>query len=180
MKAILKYQIVAIALMVGLGLTSFSAEAQHNNSKKESKKEYKYSQKENKKYNKKNHYYSERDYRRDTRFDNRRRFDDSRFVYHHPRYGNVYKRFYETPMRLKYAKGDVYYHGGHYYRYYPRVGYVQVAIPSGYVFVDLPGRYERVNAGGHLYFKVGDLTFERCDHGYRLAPHISLNLSARF
>lgn len=185
MKTTIKYQIAAVALMMGLGLSSFSAQAQRYDSGKANKKEYKYSKHSNKKYNKKKNYYSERDYRNERsnirHYENNHcRYDDSRYAYRHPQYGNVYKRFHEAPMRLKYAHGDLYYHGGNYYRYYPRVGYVRIAVPAGQVFVDLPGRYERVHYGGHLYFRVGDLTFEHCDHGYRLAPQFSLNLTAHF
>jgi hypothetical protein len=185
MKANIKYLVAASALVMGLGLTSFSAQAQRNEKRKEYQKEYKYSEKGHKKYNNKRNYYSQKNYRENDRWDSRRynkhkRYDDSRFAYHHPKYGNVYKRFNEHPVRLRYAHGDLYYHAGHYYRFYPRVGYVRVAVPAGYIFADLPGRYERVSYGGHLYFRVGDMMFERCAQGYRLAPQFSLNVSARF
>lgn len=185
MKTNIKYQVAALALVMGFVLMGFSAQAQRNESRKESKNEYKYSKKADKKYDNKSNYHSQKDYRyndhrNDGKYSNRKRYDDSRFAYHHPKYGNVYKRFYETPVRLRYAHGDLYYHYGHYYKFYPRVGYVRVTVPSSYVFVDLPGRYERVHYGGHIYFRVGDIMFERYGQGYRLAPQFNLNISASF
>ncbi|PTN07531.1 hypothetical protein [Mangrovibacterium marinum] len=179
MKTTINYKIAFAALFVGLGFSSFSAPAQANDHRKANKKEYKYSKKQDKRSYPQKNYYGEADFRRSDR-QVHRHFNDRRFAYHHPQYGDVYKRFHHRPVRLRAAHGDIYYHSGHYYRFYPRVGYVRVAVPAASVFVELPGRYERVSYGGHLYFRVGDLMFDRCRHGYRLAPQFSLNLSAHF
>lgn len=190
MKTNLKYQIAAMAMIAGFGLGSFSAEAQKNDSKKAAKKEYKYEKKiERKSYDSRSDYrYNSKDERRAYQYDPYKGYDsktkrynkNQRYAYHHPNYGQVYRHFNSSPVRLKHAHGDFYYHSGHYYSYRPHVGYVRVAAPSAYVFGTLPGHYERVYRGGILYFRVGDLLFERCSHGYRLAPQININFSARF
>jgi len=177
MKAQIKFQIVAVALMLGFGLSSFSAQAEPNEWRKGNKKEYKYEKKTRTKYADKSYrHYDRNDYKRAPR----RHFEHERYAYHHPRYGNVYRQFSSAPVHLKHAHGDIYYHSGHYYSYRPQVGYVQIAMPYGYIFATLPGRYERVRSGGHVYFRVGDMMFERCGHGYRLAPQFGLSFSARF
>ncbi|RKD88470.1 hypothetical protein [Mangrovibacterium diazotrophicum] len=178
MKAPNKFQIVAVTLMLGLGLSSFSVQAERNDSHKGNKKEYKYKKNDRQKYANKSYKYD--DHRYYDRKPVQRHYENERYAYRHPRYGNVYRQFSSAPVHLRHTQGDVYYHSGHYYSYYPQVGYVQIAMPSGYVFATLPGRYERVHYGGHLYFRVGDMMFERCGHGYRLAPQFNVSFSARF
>ena len=178
MKAQIKFQIVALALILGFGLSSFSAQAERNELRKGNKKEYKYKKNDRKKYANKSYKYDDRKYY--NRKPAQRHYENERYAYHHPRYGNVYRQFNSEPIRLKHAHGDIYYHSGHYYSYRPQVGYVQIAMPYGYVFATLPGRYERVHSGGYVYFRVGDMMFERCGHGYRLAPQFNASFSARF
>lgn len=192
MKAHTKYQIAAVGLMVALGLSSISVNAQYNDSDRGHKKEYKYEKKKDYKYKDRSYKSVHKDYRaqdeyraydRDryyNRVPDRHEYDNRCEVYHHPQYGNVYRKFYSTPIRLKHAHGDIFYHGGYYYNYYPRVGYVRISLPSSYVFVNLPGHCERFYDRGHAYFKYDNLVFEQCDHGYRLTPHFSLSLSAHF
>lgn len=188
MKTSFKSSIAAVALVATFGFVSFSASAQHHDRRNnDNKKEYKYSKKG---YSNERNYHADRDYHsKNDRYDNHRHYDarpsneryyDKRYVYHHPQYGHVHRGFHSTPLRLHYANGDFYYHGGSYYRLQPRVGYVRVEMPANYVFVDLPGNYTRVYVNGGWYYRSGDLYFERCLNGYRLSPNISINFSARF
>ncbi|WP_372775214.1 hypothetical protein [Mangrovibacterium sp.] len=189
MKTNLKYQIAAVAMIAGFGLVSFTAEAQKNDSKKAAKKEYKYEKKnERNSYDARSDYhYNSKNERKAYNYNRYQRnvvkskpYNDQRYAYHHPHYGQVYRQFDYSPVRLKHAHGDFYYHSGSYYTYRPHVGYVRVATPSAFVFSSLPGQYKRVYFGGTPYYRVGDLVFERCSHGYRLAPQLNINLSARF
>lgn len=182
MKTSFKTSIAAVALVATFGFVSLSASAQqHDRRHNENKKEYKYSKKG---------YSDDRYYRSSSnRYHNHRhndahpstnRYHDSHYVYHHPKYGNVYRNFHSDPLRLHCANGDFYYHGGFYYRHYPRVGYVRVEVPANYVFVDLPRNYTRVYVDGGWYYRSGDLYFERYSNGYRLSPNFSINFSAHF
>lgn len=105
---------------------------------------------------------------------------DSRYEYHHPHYGHVYKNFRSKPVLIKHHHGDYYFHGGRYYSYRPGIGYIHVEMPRSLVFVDLPFRCERVWVGHRVYYRYNDLYFERCDAGYRLAPNVSIHLTAHF
>lgn len=101
------------------------------------------------------------------------------YTYRHPGYGTVYRSFNATPVRLKCHDGYYYFHGGHYYRLYPNVGYVRVQLPSSVVFYEIPPNVVRVRIGGHRYYRYGELVFERFEEGYRLAPPsvmININL----
>lgn len=196
MKTTFKTQIATAALVATLGLVSFNASAENgDNRNKPNKKEYKYENKnkaDNRNYhadrneryvnNNRGHYNYERNESRNQsyRYQQNNRYNDERYAYRHPKYGNVYRNFHNTPMRLHCSNGDFYYNSGYYYRYQPRVGYVRVSTPADYVFVDLPGNYTRVYVDGGWYYRSGDLYFERCAHGYRLSPHFSINFSARF
>lgn len=198
MKTQFKYQIAALTLMLGLGLSSFSAEAQRNEAHRGNKKEYNYNKQKRDFKCDYGDYFSSNDYHRNNRnkhaynsgkhscnmYDNRvsdhRYYQNERYAYHHPKYGNVYRHFYSDPVRLRHAHGDIYYHSGNYYNYYPHVGYVRFEMPRGYVFASLPIGAERFYSGGHLYYRTGDLVFENCANGYRLAPHFNVTFSARF
>ncbi|WP_163714141.1 hypothetical protein [Mangrovibacterium lignilyticum] len=193
MKANIKYH-VATALLLGFLLVNLSASAQRGESKKkENKKEYKYNQK---KFNNSrqatvhgNSHSQRRTQEHDYAYQNNHKHkpakeyssprynNNERYAYNHPQYGHVYKNFYSSPTKLSHAQGTFYCHSGHYYRYYPSVGYVRVEEPGGYVFATLPGRYERVHYGGNVYFRVGDVFFESCSAGYRIAPQVSFNFS---
>ncbi len=106
---------------------------------------------------------------------------DRRYEYNHPRYGHVYKRFYSKPVRVRHHHhGDFYFYGGHYYRHHRGVGYVRVEFPSHLVFDYLPFECEQVWVGPNAYFQYGDMVFERCDHGFRLAPKIDIHISTHF
>ncbi|SFF36262.1 hypothetical protein SAMN05216283_10574 [Sunxiuqinia elliptica] len=106
---------------------------------------------------------------------------DRRYEYNHPRYGHVYKRFYSKPVRVRHHHhGDFYFYGGHYYRHHRGVGYVRVEFPSHLVFDYLPFECEQVWVGPNAYYQYGDMVFERCDHGFRLAPKIDIHISTHF
>jgi hypothetical protein len=113
-----------------------------------------------------------------------RRYDDHRYThkvytYHHPHYGTVYRSFNSVPVRLRYHDGYYYFHGGHYYRLYPNVGYVRVEVPRTVVFYEIPSHAVKIRIGGHRYYRYGELVFERYRDGYRLAPPsvmININL----
>ncbi|MEN6452985.1 MAG: hypothetical protein ABFD10_01935, partial [Prolixibacteraceae bacterium] len=101
------------------------------------------------------------------------------YTYRHPTYGTVYRSFNTVPVRLRCHDGYYYFHGGHYYRLYPNVGYVRAEIPRSVVFYEIPSNVVRVRIGGHRYYRYGELVFERYDDGYRLAPPsvmININL----
>ena len=106
---------------------------------------------------------------------------DRRYEYRHPKYGRVYKRFYADPIRIRHQHfGDYYFYGGNYYRYHRGIGYVLVELPQHLVFEHLPFHCDQFWVGPHLYFRYGDLVFERCDHGFRIAPSLDIRLSAHF
>lgn len=153
------------------------------------------------KSNKSKHWKNNRDYRaqrnykidRDNRHwdrDDHRRYSNRdwdnhyrynrRYEYHHPQYGHVYRRFHTSPIRLRYANGDIFFAAGNYYRYYRGVGYVRIAVPRNVVFYNLPFQCERVRVGPQVYYRYGNLVFERYNHGFRLAPSIGIHLSAHF
>ncbi|MGQ8336163.1 hypothetical protein ACUNWD_06390 [Sunxiuqinia sp. A32] len=197
-------RIKLIALMITLAavLTGFNAEAQKreyrsnkndNNKGKRyqtenrQKREYKKSErnykgwgdvKKSKKYDKKNRDFAYK--HNDRHFDYKYYDRHHDYRYHHPKYGTVYRKFHKAPLKLRHARGDYYFYGGHYYRYYSRIGYVRVELPRHLVFDRLPFNCEAYRVGHHTYYRHGDLMFERCDHGYRLAPSIGIQISAHF
>lgn len=106
---------------------------------------------------------------------------DRKYAYHHPKYGNVYRQFHVNPVRIHHhAHGDYYFYGGHYYRHQHGIGYVRIEIPRHMVFTHLPFQCELVRVGPHVYYRYGDMYFERYSHGYRLAPSIGIQFSAHF
>jgi hypothetical protein len=106
---------------------------------------------------------------------------DRKYAYHHPKYGNVYRQFHVNPVRIHHhTHGDYYFYGGHYYRHHYGIGYVRIEIPRHMVFNHLPFQCELVRVGPHVYYRYGDMYFERYSHGYRLAPSIGIQFSAHF
>ena len=105
---------------------------------------------------------------------------DNRYEYRHPQYGHVYKKFRSNPIRIKHHNGDYYFYGGNYYHHHQGIGYVRVEIPRHLIFGNLPFHCERIRLGHHVYYRYGDLLFERCDYGYRIAPNVDIHLSAHF
>ena len=166
---------------------NYQAERRQSREYKKSNKDFKASKRQN--------YHANRNYKNDY---NERRWDrddhgkyaerhwdndccyNNRYEYNHPRYGHVYRRFNSNPIRLRYNHGNIFFFAGNYYRYYRGVGYVRIAIPRNVVFYDLPFRCELVRVGPQVYYRHGNLVFERCDRGYRLAPAIDIRLSAHF
>ncbi len=106
---------------------------------------------------------------------------DRKYAYRHPQYGNVYRQFHVNPVRIHHhAHGDYYFYGGHYYRHHYGIGYVRIEIPRHMVFNHLPFQCELVRVGPYVYYRYGDMYFERYSHGYRLAPSIGIQFSAHF
>jgi len=180
---------LVIAIAVG-----FTAEAQpRGNSSHGYKKSEKHGKSEKKKYREHEtaYRYSESDHMPYRHYDYDRhgngkkiyrRYESGHpaqvYTYRHPQYGLVYRSFNSVPVRLKYQGGYYYFHGGHYYRLYPEVGYVRVEAPRAVVFQEIPSHSVRVRIGGERYYRYGELVFERYDYGYRLAPpSVSINLN---
>ena len=136
-------------------------------------REYSYKTKPHKKWKYQSHKYNKK------HWDNFWRHD-RRYRYNHPHYGMVYKRFHHHPVRVRHYNRDYYFYGGQCFRYYNGIGYVRVDFPRNIVLVDLPFQYDRVWIGPHVYYRYGNMIFERCDRGYRLAPNINIQLSAHF
>ena len=105
---------------------------------------------------------------------------DKRYEYNHPRYGHVYKRFHAQPIRVRHYNNDYYFYGGQCFHHYHGIGYVRIDFPRNLILVNLPFQCELIRVGHHAYYRYGDLVFERCDRGFRLAPSIGIQLSAHF
>jgi len=105
---------------------------------------------------------------------------DRKYAYVHPRYGHVYRRFHSRPTRVRYYNDDYYFYGGQCFRHYNGIGYVRIEFPRNLILASLPFQCERVWVGPHVYYRYGDMVFERCNLGYRLAPNIRIQLSAHF
>lgn len=91
----------------------------------------------------------------------------SRFYTYHPVYGHVIKRFTVRPIIFNHHNIRYYCYDGHFFRHLRGVGYVLVDIPFGITFSVLRN-YERVHINGDLYFRVGNLFFERTNFGFVL------------
>lgn len=185
MKTKFNFRLIAAAIVFAAVMTSFNAEAQKREYRKDDhKKHEKYGRMEDRRtYNdsrdrdRDRHVYDVKKHKKDYTY----RYDrPNRYEYHHPKYGHVYRKFHSTPVRMRHTQGDFYFYGGNYYRHYHGIGYVRVELPRNVIFVDLPFRVERVRHGNLVYYRHGDMYFERCEHGYRPAPRIGIQLSAHF
>ncbi|MGQ7868508.1 hypothetical protein [Sunxiuqinia sp. sy24] len=124
--------------------------------------------------NKKSHHQKQKYWAKQHKYSNKH-------AYRHPKYGNVYRRFYADPVRVHHNhRGDYYFYGGHYYRHHRGVGYVRVEIPRHLVFGHLPFQCEVVRVGSSVYYRYGDLFFESYNRGYRIVPSIDIQLTAHF
>ena len=96
-------------------------------------------------------------------------YRNSKYYFHHPRYGHVVRRFDVRPPVFFHNHKRYYSYDGHFFRYQAGIGYVLVNLPYGFTFDFLPGDYsERVYINGYPYFRVGNMFFEAANHGYRL------------
>ncbi|MDR2911546.1 MAG: hypothetical protein LBV47_09345 [Bacteroidales bacterium] len=109
--------------------------------------------------------YSWRDYYRAY---NPRSFQFHRYYVHHPIYGHVIRRFTVRPIIFNHNNIRYYCYDGHFFRQIRGVGYVLVDIPFGITFNVLPHNYERVHINGDLYFRIGNMFFERTNFGFIL------------
>jgi len=94
--------------------------------------------------------------------------------YAHPRFGNVVVRFAVAPIVIRHHEGDYYYTNGFYYQFYPEIGYVRVDMPESVCFDDISDDCERVSYRGGVYFRVGDLYFEKDHRGFHLSGSLDL------
>ncbi len=88
--------------------------------------------------------------------------------YFHPVYGHVVRKFGAKPDYFVHNRVRYYNYNGHFFRHFPGVGYVLADMPFGLVFHKLPRYAERVYINGYLYFRVGNLFFEKNPHGFAL------------
>jgi hypothetical protein len=91
-----------------------------------------------------------------------------RHYYFHPGYGHVVRKFGYRPDYFVHNNVRYYNYNGHFFRHFPGVGYVLVDMPYGLVFQKLPRNVERAYINGYLYFRVGNLFFEKNPYGYAL------------
>ena len=95
----------------------------------------------------------------------------NKHYYYHPQFGHVVRKFEYRPVYFIHNNVKFYNYNGHFFRHFKGVGYVLVDIPYGIVFRQLPAGYDKVFVNGYLYFRVGNLFFERTPHGYSLVHY---------
>jgi hypothetical protein len=98
-------------------------------------------------------------------------FRSHKYYYHHPYYGHVIRKFVYRPQIYVHNNVRYYCYDGYFFRYRGGVGYVLVDVPFGMSFEYLPNDYEKVFINGYLYFRVGNLFFERTNYGFLLVHY---------
>jgi hypothetical protein len=98
-------------------------------------------------------------------------YQNHKYYYHHHYYGHVIRKFVYRPQIYIHNHVRYYSYDGFFFRYRNGVGYVLVDLPFGFAFEYLPEEYERVYVNGYLYFRVGNLFFERTSYGYQLVHY---------
>lgn len=98
-------------------------------------------------------------------------FRHHKHYYHHPHFGHVIKRFVYRPQIYVHNHTRYYCYDGYFFRYRSGIGYILVDVPFGMVFEYLPDNYERVYINGYMYFRVGNLFFERTNYGFLLVHY---------
>ena len=98
-------------------------------------------------------------------------YRNHKHYYHHNYYGHVIRRFVHRPQIYIHNHTRYYCYDGFFFRYRSGIGYVLVDVPFGMTFEFLPNDYERVFVNGYLYFRVGNLFFERSNNGYQLVHY---------
>lgn len=98
-------------------------------------------------------------------------YRNHKHYYHHHYYGHVIRRFVHKPQIYIHNHTRYYCYDGYFFRYRSGVGYVLVDVPFGMAFEYLPDNYERVYINGYLYFRVGNLFFERTNYGFLLVHY---------
>jgi hypothetical protein len=94
-----------------------------------------------------------------------------KYYYHHHYYGHVIRRFVYKPQIYIHNHTRYYCYDGFFFRYRSGIGYVLVDMPFGMTFEYLPADYESVYINGFLYFRVGNLFFERTGFGFSLVHY---------
>lgn len=98
-------------------------------------------------------------------------YRNHKHYYHHNYYGHVIRRFAHRPQIYIHNHTRYYCYDGFFFRYRSGIGYVLVDVPFGMTFEYLPNDYERVFVNGYLYFRVGNLFFERSNYGFQLVHY---------
>jgi hypothetical protein len=98
-------------------------------------------------------------------------YRNHKYYHHHPYYGHVIRKFVHKPQIYIHNHNRYYCYDGYFFRYRSGVGYVLVDVPFGMVFEYLPNDYERVYINGYLYFRIGNLFFERTNYGFLLVHY---------
>ncbi len=94
-----------------------------------------------------------------------------KYYYHHPYYGHVIRKFIYRPQIYVHNHVRYYCYDGYFFRYRSGIGYILVDVPFGMSFEYLPNDYERVYINGYLYFRIGNLFFERTNFGFMLVHY---------
>jgi len=98
-------------------------------------------------------------------------YKNHKYYYKHPYYGHVIRRFVHRPQVYIHNHTKYYAYDGYFFRYRSGVGYILVDVPFGMAFEYLPNETERVYINGFLYFRVGNLFFERTNYGFLLVHY---------
>ena len=98
-------------------------------------------------------------------------YRNHKYYFQHHYYGHVIRRFVHKPQIYIHNHNRYYCYDGYFFRYRIGVGYVLVDLPFGMAFEYLPNDYERVYINGYMYFRVGNLFFERTNYGFLLVHY---------
>jgi hypothetical protein len=98
-------------------------------------------------------------------------FKNNKHYYYHNYYGHVIRRFAHKPQIYIHNHTRYYCFDGFFFRHRSGVGYVLTEVPFGMTFEYLPNNYDRVLVNGYLYFRVGNLFFERTNFGFLLVHY---------
>ena len=98
-------------------------------------------------------------------------YRNHKYYYHHNYYGHVIRKFVNRPQIYVHNHIKYYCYDGYFFRYRSGIGYVLVDMPFGMSFDYLPKSYDRVYVNGYLYFRVGNLFFERTNYGFQLVHY---------
>jgi hypothetical protein len=98
-------------------------------------------------------------------------FRNHKYYYHHNYYGHVIRKFGHKPHIYIHNRTKYYCYDGYFFRHRSGIGYVLADVPFGMAFDYLPRNYERVYINGYLYFRVGNLFFERTNYGFLLVHY---------
>jgi hypothetical protein len=84
------------------------------------------------------------------------------------------------PYALYHNHARVYYYGGHYWQYYPDLGYGMTEVPGDYYFDAVPQGFRRVWIDGRWCYRRGDLYLRPGVHGYVAFPGPGVRIGVGF